>query len=167
MEIYDVFKQGISFEEFVNKDTDTYKEKTLQILKDIKFNDELLDKVKKIDHEINVLVCAELWCPDCMINVPVIEKMREINENIKISIVGKEGNEKIFKKYAPEENVKIPTFVFYDKDFNEMGSLVEHPSKVRDILSNGSQPNRIVAMRKYRKGEYAEETLRDILNIVL
>jgi len=34
-------------------------------------------------------------------------------------------------------------------------------------MANGNQPNIIVAMRKYRKGEYAVETLKDILEIIL
>lgn len=167
MEINEVYKKGVTFDEFVNQDTDAYKEKTLQILEKIDFNEEQKKKIKLIDKKINVLICAEMWCPDCMINVPVIEKMKLLNDNINISIVGKEGNEEVFKKYAPEENIKIPTFVFHDENFEEMGSIVEYPKKIAQILSDGNQARRIVAMRKYRKGEYANETLNDILDILL
>ena len=167
MDIRELFEKGVCFEEFVNQDTDAYKEKTLQILNDIKFKPEQIEKIKQINNKIYILTFAEMWCPDCMINVPVIEKMRQLNEKITISIVGKEGNEKFFKKYSPDENLKIPTFVVFDKNFKEIGSLVEHPKVVKDILSSSNQPNRIVAMRKYRKGEYANETLDDILQIIL
>ncbi|MTI48417.1 thioredoxin family protein [Sporosalibacterium faouarense] len=167
MDINGLFKTGVSFDEFVNQDTDAYKEKTLQILDKIDFTEEEEEKIKSIDENINVLICAEMWCPDCMINVPVIEKMRLLNDFINISIVEKEGNEEFFKKYSPEENVKIPTFVFYDSEFNEIGSIVEHPRQVKQILSENNQPKRIVAMRKYRKGEYASYTLNDVLEIIL
>lgn len=167
MGIHELYKDGVTFQNFVNQDTDAYKEKTLQILEKIEFSKEQLNKINSIDKNINILICAEMWCPDCMINVPVIEKMKQLNKNISLSIVGKEGNEEFFKKYAPEENIKIPTFVIYDENFREMGSLVEHPKKIKEILSNSNQPNRIVAMRKYRKGEFAKETLDDILDIIL
>ncbi|WP_069651033.1 thioredoxin family protein [Caloranaerobacter ferrireducens] len=162
-----LYDKGVSFDEFVNKDKDTYREKTLEILNKIKLNDDLINKVKSIDKKIKVLVCAEIWCPDCMINVPVLEKIRQYNDNIDISIVEKDGNEDFFIKYSEEDRVKIPTFVFFDENFKELGSFVEHPKKIKDIISKGNQPNIIVAMRKYRKGEYAEETLKDILEILL
>lgn len=167
MGINDLFNKGVSFKEFVNQDADAYKEKTLQILGEIQFEAEQVNDIRQINDKVHILVCAEMWCPDCMINVPVIEKMRLLNSNINISIVGKEGNEEFFKKYAPEESVKIPTFVVFNKDFEEMGSLVEHPTIIKDILVSSNQPNRIVAMRKYRKGEYAKETLDDLLQIIL
>ncbi|KPU26522.1 hypothetical protein TR13x_09585 [Caloranaerobacter sp. TR13] len=167
MDINCLYDQGVSFDEFVNKDKDTYREKTLEILNKIKLNDDLINKVKSIDKKIKVLVCAEIWCPDCMINVPVLEKIRQYNQNIDISIVEKDGNEDFFIKYSEEDRVKIPTFVFFDENFKELGSFVEHPKKIKEIISKGNQPNIIVAMRKYRKGEYAEETLMDILEILL
>lgn len=166
MDIYDLFNQGVSFDEFVNKDNDTYREKTLEILNSIKFDDQSVKKVKRINKKINVLICAELWCPDCMINVPVIEKMRKYNSNISISIVGRDGHEEFFKKFSKSDSVRIPTFIFYDEKFNELGSFVEYPKVIRDIVERGNQPNIIVAKRKYRKGEYAQDTLKDILDII-
>ncbi len=162
----DLFSTGMSFDEFVNTDTSTYKEKTLEVLNFISFEEEYIERIKSIERIINILVCAEMWCPDCMINVPVLEKIKEHNPNIKISIVKKEGNEAFFGKYTHNGVVKIPTFVFYDENFKELGSFVEHPKKVTEIISKGNQPNIIVAMRKYRKGEYANETLKDILEII-
>ncbi|EOD00017.1 thioredoxin family protein [Caldisalinibacter kiritimatiensis] len=167
MEACDLFNKGTSFEKFVNRDNGTYKEKTLEVLNSIEFSEELAEQVKSINRKIKILVCAELWCPDCMINVPVLEKMSQINSNISFSIVGKEGNEDFFKKFCDQEKIRIPTFVFYDEDFNELGSFVEHPKQLKYIMEHGSQANIIVAKRKYKKGEYAEETLKDILEILL
>lgn len=162
----ELFSSGMTFDEFVNTDTSTYKENTLQVFNSINFEDEYVEKIKSIDRIINILVCAEMWCPDCMINVPVLEKMRELNSNINISIVKKEGNESFFSKYTHNRIVKIPTFVLYDESFKELGSFVEHPKKVTEVVSKGNQPNIIVTMRKYRKGEYAQETLKDILELI-
>jgi len=167
MDGYELFQSGVSFNDFVNTDTGSYREKTLEIFDTMEIDDDLLNKIKSIDRKINVLICAEMWCPDCMINVPVVEKMRTYNDNINISIVEKGGNEDFFKKYSYSDSAKIPTFLFCDENFKELGSFVEHPKKIKDIMANGNQPNIIVAMRKYRKGEYAVETLKDILEIIL
>lgn len=161
-----LFETGISFEKFVNLDDDSYMEKTLKIYKNINIDKDLVKRVKNINEEINVLICAEMWCPDCMINVPVVEKMRQINKNIKLSILEKDSNEEYFRQYNSDENVKIPTFVFFDSNFNVIGSFVERPNYVKKIQNSDNQPLKIVTMRKYKKGEYTNETLKDILNIL-
>ncbi|MBS4535035.1 thioredoxin family protein [Clostridium sp. D2Q-14] len=166
MNIKEIFNSGISFEEFVNNDADTYKEKTLEIYQNIEFDEKLVDRVKGINKKINILACAEIWCPDCMINVPVLKKMKDYNDNIDIAIVLKEGNEEIFKKYGISGAIRIPTFIIYDEKFNELGSFVEYPKEIKNIVNSGNQPKIIVAKRKYRKGEYANETLKDILNVI-
>ncbi|MBS4536837.1 thioredoxin family protein [Clostridium sp. D2Q-11] len=166
MSLFEIFNDGISFEEFVNNDGDTYKEKTIEIYKSIEFSEELINRIKNINKKINILACAEIWCPDCMINVPVLRKMKDYNENIDIAIVPKEGYEEVFKKHSVAGGIRIPTFVIYDEEFNELGSFVEYPKEIKNIVNSGNQPKIIVAKRKYRKGEYAEETLKDILNII-
>lgn len=166
MSIVEVFKSGVSFDEFVNNDGDTYKEKTLEVYNNIKFNEDLIKRIKKVNKKINILACAEIWCPDCMINVPVLKKMKDHNQNINISIVPKEGNEDVFKNYAVSGGIRIPTFIIYDENFNELGSFIEYPKEIKNVMNSGNQPKVIVAKRKYRKGEYAEETLKDILNII-
>lgn len=162
----ELFEKGISFDEFVNRDSNSYREKTLEIFSGIKFEENNINRIKNIDKNINILICAEIWCPDCMINVPVVEKLRQINENIHISIVDKGGNEDYFRSFNNEGILKIPTFIFYDKNYNVLGSFIERPKFVKEVYNRGNQPEIIVTMRKYKKGEYTEETLKDIFNIL-
>lgn len=166
MKVKELFGTGISFEEFLKLDSNAYKEKTIEVFNNINFEGDNINRIKNIDKSINVLICAEIWCPDCMINVPVVGKMRQINENIRISIVDKEGNEEFFKSFNTEGVLKIPTFVFFDENFNVLGSFIERPNVVKEVYNRGNQPEIIVTMRKYRKGEYTKETLKDILQIL-
>lgn len=160
----ELFEKGISFDEFVNRDSNSYRDKTLEIFSGIKFEENNINRIKNIDKNINILICAEIWCPDCMINVPVVEKLRQINENIHISIVDKDGNEDFFRSFNNEDILKIPTFIFYDEYYNVLGDFIERPNFVKEVYNRGNQPEIIVTMRKYKKGEYTEETLRDILD---
>lgn len=162
----ELFKTGITFEEFVNKDSNSYREKTLEIYNKIDFHEVNYHRIEKIEKKINILICAEIWCPDCMINVPVLEKMRETNKNISISIVEKAGNEEYFKYFNEEDVLKIPTFVFFDEEFKILGSFIERPSIVKEVQNSKNQPAIIVTMRKYKRGEYTENTLVEILNIL-
>jgi len=165
MSVLDLFNKGVSFLEFVNQDKDTYKEKTLDIYSGIIISEELITEIKAVDSIINVLVFAEIWCPDCMINVPVLQKIADINHNFKISIISRENHEEYMNDYKVNGKCKIPTFVFMNEKFEELGVFIEQPQVVKTIEAKGKQVEIIVAKRKYRKGEYAIETIREIIDI--
>lgn len=166
MNIVDLFQKGQSFSEFVDQDKDTYKEKTLELYEKISVSEELIKKIKGIKKIINVLVFAEIWCPDCMINVPVLQKITEINPNIKMSIVSREGNEAYMDSYKFNGKPKIPTFVFLNETYEELGTFIEQPQIVKDVELKGKQVEIIVAKRKYRKGEFYLETMEEIMDII-
>ncbi|QEK11111.1 thioredoxin family protein [Crassaminicella thermophila] len=166
MNIQALFKKGLSFMDFVNKDKDTYKEKTLEVYNNIVVDEALEKEIKKVNQLTNVLVFAEIWCPDCMINVPALQKIADINPNFIISIVSREGNEIFMDNYKVNGKPKIPTFVIMDKDFYTLGAFIEQPQVLKEIEAKGKQVEIIVAKRKYRKGEYAIETIKEVLNIV-
>ncbi|QZY54701.1 thioredoxin family protein [Crassaminicella profunda] len=166
MSIQALFKKGISFMEFVNKDKDTYKERTLEVYKNIAIDESLENDILGIKEIVNILVFAEIWCPDCMINVPALQKMIEINPNFAISIVSREGNEVFMDNYKVNGKTKIPTFLIMDKNFKPLGAFIEQPQILKDIEGKGKQVEIIVAKRKYKKGEYIVETIKEILNMV-
>jgi len=154
----ETFNNGLSFDEFLNSSESKYKDATLDFYNNMELGEDLISQIKNIDKEINVLVCAELWCPDCIVNVPAVQIFNELNENIKISIIEKEGYE--------DEFSKIPTFIIYDNKFNELGRFIERPKIIKKIENEGTQPEIIVAKRQYRKGKYILDTVQDILDII-
>ncbi|RKD26395.1 Thioredoxin [Caminicella sporogenes DSM 14501] len=167
MSIESLYTSGMDFETFISTDDESYKEKALEIYNSIEVDDDLLKRIKEINRKINILVFAEIWCPDCIINVPALKKLCDINSNIEVKIVPRKGNEKYLEDYKVNGKVKIPTFLFMDDNFNILGKFIEIPQAIRKIVSKGNQVDIIVAKRKYRKGEYINETIEDILNIIV
>lgn len=161
-----LFEKGVSFMEFIRQDKDMYQEKTLEIYHAIEIDEELKKEIQRIHVPIHVLVFAEIWCPDCMINVPILQKMADLNSHFKIGILPKEGNEKHMERLNPSSKPKIPTFVFLDKDFQPIGVFIEQPKALEEINRRGKKAEILVAKRKYRKGEFSRETIREILDII-
>ncbi|AOT73178.1 hypothetical protein Gferi_16965 [Geosporobacter ferrireducens] len=160
------FQKGVTFIEFVNQDKDTYQEKTLELYNQIIVDEDLQKAIQAVDRPIYVLVFAEIWCPDCMINVPALQKIAEYNNHFTIRIVSREGNEAYMENYRINGKPKIPTFIFMEEDFTEIGAFIEQPQVIKTIEGKGNQVEIIVAKRKYRKGEYISETIKEILEIV-
>jgi thiol-disulfide isomerase/thioredoxin len=162
----ELFRAGSTFHEFVNKDKDTHKEKTLQNYHRIEVDEKLENQIKEVDETIYILVFGEIWCPDCMINVPALQKMADINEKIIIRIVSREGNEGHMHNYSVNGKPRIPTFVVMNQQFQEKGTFIEQPQTIKDIVAKGNQAEIIVARRKYQKGEYTNDTIKEVLGII-
>ncbi|MGO1369699.1 MAG: thioredoxin family protein [Senegalia sp. (in: firmicutes)] len=152
------FNKGLSFDEFLNKSDEDDRNKTLEMYENIKLDDDLIKSIMNIKNEINILACAEMWCPDCVINLPALKKMKDLNDNINISTIKRDGYENEFEK--------IPTFIIYDEKFNKLGRFIERPITIKEVEKTGTQPEIIVAKKKYRKGEYITDTIKDIINII-
>ncbi|MBB6217352.1 hypothetical protein HNQ80_003471 [Anaerosolibacter carboniphilus] len=162
----ELFETGSTFHEFVNRDKDTYKEKTLENYHQIELDKGLENEIKEIDEIVNILVFAEIWCPDCMINVPALQKMADINDKIIIRIVSREGNETHMANYSLNGKPRIPTCIVMNQGFQEKGAFVEQPQALKDIVAKGNQAEIIVARRKYQKGEYTRDTIKETLDII-
>ncbi len=162
-----LFELGMSFEVFAPSNPDANMEKLLEIYHGIELEEELISKIQSIDNKIHVLVFAELWCPDCIINLPAIKKISDINSNITFSILDREGNEKYMENYKISGKPKIPTFIILNDKFEEIGSFIEYPRVLRDIVNKGNQVEVIVAKRKYHKGEYVKNTIEEIVDIII
>lgn len=165
MQMSELFENGMSFDEFLQtEDDESYREKGLEILESINFDEEYIKEINSINEEVNILIYGEIWCADCMINIPVVEKMKQYNNKVKMSIVNKEI--KIENNVKLEEHIRLPTFIVYDKDFNELGTFKEFPRKLKEIMESGNESNSLVNIRKYRKGDFTQETLKDILHLI-
>lgn len=162
-----LFESGMSFEVFAPNDQDANLEKLLEIYDSIELDEEMISKIHSIDRPIYILAFAELWCPDCIINLPAIKKIHDLNPNITFKILPREGNESYMENYKINGKPKIPTFVILNNKFEELGTFIENPKILKDIVNKGNQVEIIVAKRKYRKGEYIKDTIEEIINIIL
>lgn len=166
MNLRELFKNGISFTELLNKSDEPYRNKCEEIMNNIKIDESIINKIKSITKKINILAFAELWCPDCQINLPAIYTISENNNNVEFKIVPREGNENLMERYKLDGKVKIPTLVIMDEDFNEIGYFIEVPNIVRDVVNRGNQVEIIVTKREYRNGKYITNTIEEVLDII-
>ncbi|AKL97096.1 thioredoxin TrxA [Clostridium aceticum] len=162
----EIFASAGSFQAFLKEDQDVHREKTLEIYKGILLQEELVEKIKLIDKTVYILAFAEIWCPDCVINVPALQKMSDNNENIKIGILPRKGNEVYMEKYKVGGKTKLPTFVILDDQYNEKGVFIETPKILRDAIAKGNEVEITIAKRKYKKGEYITNTIEEILDTI-
>jgi hypothetical protein len=114
------------------------------------------------------LVVSEDWCPDCALNVPVLMHIAGASRMLEVRFVGRDDNLDVLEYAKKGDRKAIPTFLFFDSDWNEIGHWVERPVSVDAQLAaweavhpSPSEPDRAHEVwRRYRK---ERSTFRDEL----
>ncbi len=109
-------------------------------------------QIEEIDGPIRAVAVAETWCPDCVVNIVVLEKLaRRIDMTYRLMTKEEAGEQ--FAEDHVDGVLKIPTIRFYRGD-QLLGSFVERPS-IKEF-----------DREKYLKGLYFGETLSAFLSIL-
>lgn len=166
MVLKELFESGYDFEQEFNQSDLVYQEKCNEYRANMEITEETINKVKSIEKKINILGFSELWCPDCQINLTVIDYLTKLNPNIKLRLQTREGNEEVIKAHSDDGKIKIPIFIYLDSNFEKIGSFIELPSNVREVDISDNQVEKIKTKKLYRKGSYMEQTILDFLKII-
>lgn len=154
------------FEQFYN--TFTPKPEEVQFLKDFAARKGL-----------HVVAIGEDWCPDVVRGIPCIAKACAA-AGIPLRIFERDQNLDLMNEFLWRHKfMSIPVFVFYDKDFNELGHFIERPASAykwiadlrQKLLAEGTKEEELMAkmrpMREAVQAEWMDETLREIREQIL
>ena len=125
----------------------------------------ILDGFKELDKVFHIMCFGENWCPDCVINETIMHKISEVQPLLKMSHFGREGYEELVSSYDPDNKARIPLILIMDEKFNLLGTFNELPKALKEIVASANQVDVIVAKKAYRKGDYANQTAQELLDI--
>jgi Thioredoxin len=108
---------------------------------------------------IRALVISEDWCPDCALNVPVLMQIAGANPSLEVRFIGRDDNLDVLEHAKKGGRKAIPTILFFDADWNEIGHWIERPANVDARLAEWdaahpapSEPDRTHEVwRQYRQ----------------
>lgn len=130
-------------------------------------NERILDFYRKIfelrDQEYRILVFAESFCPDCHINTAALNVL-STQPNIRVKFVSRDQNLDIIDNFREGGQIKIPAIVVMDENFRILGSVIERPERVKNLLLNDDSGES--KKQAYLAGEYLFDILEDILSII-
>lgn len=107
---------------------------------------------------LSVACVGESWCLDTRVNLPLLALLFQ---RLSLSL-------RIFTRdQAPDLNVvRIPTFIFFNPSFQEVGRWVERPATVAHRLREGSEEEKKTVLSEYVAGKHHPETLAEISNLI-
>ena len=153
-----------TFQDYLNfSDNEEYSQKQLKIIDKIELSAETEKTVKSINKEIKILCFAQVYCPDCRAIVPFIKKFSDLNSNIKIDYLPREGHEDLLKKLT--DTVKIPTLVSQKEDKLSV-FLLEFPNIVQKEMKENPE-NYDEIKYNFRIGKYNKEIEKELIDYLI
>jgi hypothetical protein len=105
--------------------------------KDLQLKPEDVQAFRELPKPVNVLALAEDWCGDVIANLPVLGKVAEASNgklNVRILLRDQEPGSKVMDEHLNKGQYKsIPTLIFLDGEFNEVGVWIERPDSVTKL----------------------------------
>src|SRR3982074_2531830 len=127
------FDSGLTYDAYKAQMTRN-QEQVEQNEKDLQLNSDDVKAIQNRPGRLNVLALAEDWCGDVVANLPVLGRLAQESNgklNVRIHLRDQEPGSQIMDQYLNKGQFKsIPTFVFLDGDFNELGVWIERPDSV-------------------------------------
>ncbi|MGM3389179.1 thioredoxin family protein [Stutzerimonas stutzeri] len=159
----DIIATGKRFNVFVQEGLEREKSSAVGFAKKARklgtFAATTLERLDRLKGTYHLLVAAEIWCPDCHINLAVMDFMCEAQPSIELAIVSKGRAENDLQDTLGLERVLVPVVAILDEAYNLIGTFVERPR----VVSNDATAQ---LMMRYRAGDHMDDTLQDLLDVM-
>jgi hypothetical protein len=130
------FEAGMTYDAYKAQMTRN-KEQVEQNEQEVQLKPDDLQAVRNLPSQLNVLALAEDWCGDVVANLPVLGKLAQGSNgklNVRVLLRDQEPGSKVMDEHLNKGQFKsIPTVIFLDGDFNEVGIWIERPDSVTKL----------------------------------
>jgi hypothetical protein len=84
---------------------------------------------------LRALVITEDWCPDCVLNLPVLAHVAEAMGNLDLRVVRRPDVHDLANRFpGPDGKSHIPTVVFFRNGGEQIGTWIERPASAHRWL---------------------------------
>jgi hypothetical protein len=133
------FEQGTTYDEF--KAGMTRNQEQLEANeRQVEVDPADMAAFRNLPHPLNVLVLAEDWCPDVVDNLPILGRIAKESGKLNVRVFLRDQNLDLMDQYLNRGEFRsIPTFVFFDEQFHEVGRFNERPDTVTERRASRRQ----------------------------
>lgn len=103
--------------------------------KTIKISEETIEEVKKINEPQTWLLITEGWCGDAAQNLPVINKMADLNDHIDLKLVLRDENLELMDLFLTNGGSAIPKLIILDKEINVINTWGPRPTVASNMVA--------------------------------
>ncbi|HEX7974410.1 MAG TPA: thioredoxin family protein [Anaerolineales bacterium] len=158
------FEKGETVEQFRSGLKDN-QAKFDQLLAESELGEAQRRQAAQLPAGLHVLVIAEPWSGDVLYNLPPLLRLAEA-AGWEVRIFHRDQYPELILPYRKDGLYRsIPVFVFYDREFNELGHWVERPAAATRLIDDESLKLRR-RLREEHKDEWRQDALQELTSLV-
>src|SRR5579859_2961518 len=136
------FEAGMTYDAYKAQMTRN-RDQVEQNEKDVQLKPEDVQAFRDLPRPLNVLALAEDWCGDVVANLPILGKLAAESNgklNLRVLLRDQEPGSQVMDEHLNKGQYKsIPTVIFLDGDFKELGVWIERPDSVTKLREEKRQ----------------------------
>jgi thiol-disulfide isomerase/thioredoxin len=155
---------ALDYQGYLNKNNQEEREKLVEAYEKTQLSREAVDAVKAINKKVNIVVFSEGYCPDCIVTLPFIKRMQNLNENLKVYYFGMKGNKELLEEYTGTS--RIPTVMTFTEEMEPKGVYIEVPKVISEKMAKAPSDKQRELVLEYRQGKYNELIEEELIEII-
>jgi hypothetical protein len=136
------FDAGMTYDAYKAQMTRN-REQVDQNEKDLELKPEDVRAFRELPRTLNVIALAEDWCGDVVANLPILGRVAAESGgklNLRVLLRDQEPGTRVMDEHLNKGQYRsIPTVIFLDEQFNELGVWVERPESVTKLREEKRQ----------------------------
>lgn len=141
--------------------------------KTTKVSEEFEEKFKNYTNKVTWLVITESWCGDAAQNIPVINKLAELNSGIDLKLVLRDENPELMNSFLTNGAMAIPKLIAFDEDSEKViGTWGPRPSIATNMVKEYKEahgkltPEFKKDLQVWYNKDKGVNTLEDLSNLI-
>jgi hypothetical protein len=130
------FESGMTYDAYKAQMTRN-REQVEQNEKELQLKAEDVQTLRSLPRTVKVMALVEDWCGDVIANLPILGRLAQESDgklDVRIHLRDQEPGTTIMDQYLNKGQFRsIPTLVFLDGNFNELGVWIERPESVTRV----------------------------------
>jgi hypothetical protein len=167
-----LFERGLPYQQWIKTGESESNRRTMEsLLEKQPLDDATLTRLKAVERPIHVIAIAEDWCPDVIRHVPVLMKLAEGTDKLRVRFISREDSPEAFVRFLTLGGEAIPKFIFLSDNFVECGSWGPMPADCREFIARGKACGDMKAARqkvfqRYQADAECREVIRELLHLI-
>ncbi len=109
--------------------------------KTVKLPLDIIEKVESITTPIKWIVLTEGWCGDAAQNLPIINKIADLNKNINLRIVLRDEHPELMDQFLTNGGKSIPKLIHIENEYSKIESWGPRPTVATKMVSDFKAKN--------------------------
>ncbi len=163
MNLYDKFKQGLPYTDFLARyANEGQKQRWKQIHEQVKLTPGQQELLASFRRRMPVLCLAGAWCGDCINQCPIFEHFATANSMIEVRYLDRDEHAGVQHELQINGGNRVPVVVFFSEDDLEVARYGERTlSKYRQMMRDQAGPTGTVASGDSLLGQVTQDWLNE------